>query len=80
MQNKNARMAFRCSSELRKKIQKEAETLEWTMSDMIVEILETWFSSERNSDGEGILQEIDELIAKIESEGSREGNRERQTE
>ena len=80
MQRKNARMTFRCPGELRKEIEKDAERLQWPMSDILVGVLKNWFFPQPKSNTDEIFQELDEIADRLESKQSEWENRERQTQ
>jgi len=73
MPKKNARITYRCPSELRHLIEKEAEIFDGNMSDAIVNIVKTWFYRRPIGDADRIFREINELVANFQKMQSRSG-------
>ena len=65
-QKKNARISLRIPRELRKSIERFAKTLESTMSDVVLVILQEYFFSGSKRNDDDVLQEVNRLMAQLE--------------
>lgn len=74
MHRKNCRITFRLPKELRKSLENAAKRTESSMSDTLVIILKDWFPLERRKTVEETFQELDEIVARLDSLQSRGEN------